>query len=311
MALGVDDSLANWMVVRRMLLLNEQAAARRAGKKVKTKSVKELMDEERALLDPGARRVENGSQRATARDDNRIRLADLIRRLDDLRKEPPSQVVRQEQMVAATRTTTEISIEFKSWAPVQGLVVRNRNLAESDRYAFEFKDGSTFSIIDKWSNKSTTIWGDPHVDTSDQEGNRNGEFSDLKSSDSHTTLMLEDGTRVTFTAKDNGIIEQVDIFKGSQHIKALGAGSQEWSEEGGLFASSVKDDASSALSLTPMGDAVYAGGDGNDWFDVSGRLVWGQTTGPKPSYSPSGIFSMQVKQTTEQMLFYSRIDRQA
>lgn len=101
-------------------------------------------------------------------------------------------------------------------------MVHDQNYAKSNSYLFKFTDGSTFTILDKWSNKSTTIWGDPHVDVSDVEGASDGDFKDLKTSDEFTTFMLGDGTRVTFKAKDAGIIERVDIF---QRVRIMSKGS--------------------------------------------------------------------------------------
>ena len=151
---------------------------------------------------------------------------------------------------------------------MDGLVVRSKNLAETNTYAFEFIDGVTFKITDKATGKSTTIWGDPHVDTSDEEGASNGEFSDLKTSDKFTTFQLRDGTRLTFTAKDNGIIEAVDIYKENQHVQGTGAASASFGPKTGLFDSTVKT-TSVSDSRPALGDVVYAGGDGNDWFDAA------------------------------------------
>ena len=149
----------------------------------------------------------------------RISLGDLIQQLRslDARQDTTGQQVNNPLMnVTTVEVTTTIQEEFtfqySSLEPVDGLVVRNRNLAETDRYAFNFSDGTTLKITDKWSGKSTTIWGDPHVDVSDVQGNNDGDFKDLTASDSHTTFMLQDGTRLTITAKDAGIIEGVDIF---------------------------------------------------------------------------------------------------
>jgi hypothetical protein len=180
-------------------------------------------------------------------------------------------------------------------------------VAETDRYLFEFLDGGTFRITDKWTGKITTIWGDPHVDTSDQAGASNGEFSDLKGSDSQTTLLLQDGSRVTFTARDQGVIERVDIFQGDQHAWGIGAGSKDWSEETGLFHGQVESDGASAARALAMGDVVHAGGDGADWFDAAGNLIWGATTGPTVTERPAVVAEMNFQSETS----VTKLDRAA
>jgi hypothetical protein len=204
-------------------------------------------------------------------------------------------------------SSTSLEIEWKTYESVDGLVVRNKHLAETNLYSFEFIDGVTFKITDKSTGKSTTIWGDPHVDTSDQEGNRNGEFSDLKSSDTHTTLKLRDGTSVTFTAKDDGVIEAVDIIKESQQVHGTGAADKEFSEETGLFETESRT--TSASTRPTLGDVVYAGGDGNDWFDDAHRLVWGITTGPLAGSSPMSYMQVRYSEQFKQTVSIENVNR--
>ncbi len=281
-----------------------------------TPTAKEALQEDELILSGEAPPVEPAGQGMIEPKDTRIRLSDLARRLRELQKEPPPptpDLSRRETEVihvVATQIKTEVTIRYERFEPVQGLVLRDKHLAETDRYRLEFLDGSTFRITDKWSGKSTTIWGDPHVDTSDDEGDRNGEFSDLNGSDQYTSFQLEDGTRVTFTAPDAGAIQAVDIFKGSQHIRGIGIGSKEWSEESSLFVTAV-DDAAGAASWVPLGDTVLAGGDGNDWFDASGRLVWGKTTAPQPSMHPTGSLEMTIRQRLTQVEVMHTVDRSA
>ena len=100
------------------------------------------------------------------------------------------------------------------------MAVRSKSMAETDRYRFSFSNnGADLTITDKWSMKNTQIWGDPHIDTNDEEGDFNGEFKDLTNSNAHTTFLLRDGTRVTFKALDTGLIEEVDIIKENAHVK--------------------------------------------------------------------------------------------
>ena len=114
--------------------------------------------------------------------------------------------------------------------------------------------------------------------------------------------MLKDGTRLTFKAKDDGLIEQVDIFKGSQHVKGLGEAAKDFAAESGLFNKNVLTDASSAASSIQIGDVVYAGGDGNDWFDANNKLIWGKTTGEVITQRPSAILEFRYSQTVTQSI---------
>ena len=162
---------------------------------------------------------------------------------------------------------------------------------DTGRYLIAFESATSLSILDKFSRLSTTVWGDPHVDLSDKEGRCNGEFSDLKKSSVLTTLKLLDKTTVVIKAPDNGLIEEVHIFKGKDHIKGLGRGvSLKEAKDPGQKIKQAKsrehcvtegtfgqvDNLTKLLEeLVPFSDVVQAGGDGNDWFDEDGRLVWG------------------------------------
>ena len=169
----------------------------------------------------------------------------------------------------------------------QGLKRIAPNIVDTGRYFIGFLNATTLSIFDKETSLSTTIWGDPHVDLSDLPGLRNGEFSDLKKSSIRTTFKLLDSTEVVITAPDNGLIQGVDIFKGNQHVKGHGL---TWniSEFTGLdslkrFTEAVAGtfdevgNGSTGLKadLLEDSDVVVAGGDGNDWYDETGKLIWG------------------------------------
>jgi hypothetical protein len=320
MSNSVDD--LNLMAAYHLLRRSEAAFAERNGKGSsaglgKSKSLKDWIEEDEALLSgetPETHHTQAASSGRSAMSDVRINLGDLIRRLKEIEAhtapEAASGTSHEETRLDYTSVETELSVSYTGLPQVTGLVRRDKNQAETDRYKFEFIDGGTFKITDKWANKSTTIWGDPHVDVDDLEGNRDGEFSDLKSSATHTTLDLQDGTHVTFTAQDNGVIEAVDIFKGTQHLHGTGAASKDWRDDTMLFATGVKDDGAMALSQLPLGDMVRAGGDGNDWFDTSGRLIWGKTTGPVVTARPAYELQVSVKQTVTQVSYQQTIDRQ-
>jgi hypothetical protein len=306
------DFTANLMIARRLMLATDQLQLYRNGKKVEAKNLKEALDEDAVILSTGSTTPTPAAKAQSNQtvQDQSVRLSDLTRQMDELKTgsaqtagSPPNvastdpEQVRQSELTIQ-RQTVELTIDlhYTPNTPVNGLVKRDAHLAETDRYLLNFKDGTTFTIIDKWANRSTTIWGDPHVDVSDVEGENNGDFQDLKGSDSQTTMMLADGTRVTFTAKDSAVIEAVDIFKDGSHLHGVGMASKDW--DGGnnaLFNSSVATDGKGAS--VPAGDVVYAGGDGNDWFTSSGKLVWGQTTGSSVITRPSGYLEVYAQQT--------------
>ena len=305
---------SDWMVslTQARHLMDHQARleARRKGVIVPDKTVLDELKEDQALLSGQTAGVPENAAARPASANTDISLADISGRFKSIQqgtipaqKTADGTAARMTTFTFQKETTeTGLDVHYRALPPVEGLVRVSAHLAETDRYAFEFQDGTTFKISDKWSNKSTTIWGDPHIDTSDQEGANNGDFQDLRASDRYTTFQLEDGTRVTFTAQDAGVIEAVDITKGSQQLHGLGAASSQWSEETGLFSEEVKRAGSSAEQV-PLGDVVYAGGDGADWFNSSGQLVWGKTTGPHITQRPTQVMDIQVRQTysTEQL----------
>lgn len=293
----ISNQLDQAMIARRLMLHAQRMEERRKGKLVEEKTALEELEEDRALLSGNAPAGQvEANPIPHQSEETVIRLPELIARLKE--SNGTSQPVSASLETVVER---QASLRYTVLERVDGLVRRSQTLAETDRYRFDFSDGITFKITDKWSNRSTTIWGDPHVDVSDVEGNLNGEFSDLKGSETHTTLMLQDGTRVTFTALDHGVIEAVDLFKGDQHLGGIGAASKQWSEKSGLFAARVETSAEKSASLT-LGDTVYAGGDGNDWFTANGKLLWGQTTAPAPNARPYAVLQFEYQERISQQL---------
>lgn len=305
-----SDWMVSLMQTRHLMDHQARIESRRKGVLVPEKNVLDEMKEDEVLLSGQAGGVQGKTAAHPAASNLDISLADIPGRLKGLEqgaarapKGADGAAVQISNFTFQKETVeTVVDIHYQTLPKVEGLVRVNAHLAETDRYALEFQDGTTFKITDKWSSKSTTIWGDPHVDTSDQESANNGDFQDLKTSDRYTTFQLEDGTRVTFTAQDAGVIEAVDISKGSQHLRGLGAASSQWSEETGLFSEAVKLSGASGGQV-PLGDVVYAGGDGADWFNSAGQLVWGKTTGPHVTQRPTQVMDVQVRQTysTEQL----------
>jgi hypothetical protein len=298
---------SNLMVARRLMEIEKNEELRRKGKHVEDKSALDYFNEDQALISDSAKASQSqGTSPLPPIENINVNLADLQRMVRDHGAVDPAQGnnTPEEGFTITSTQSVEIKLELRvqSNAPMEGLVVHDQNYAESDRYLFKFADGSTFTILDKWTHRSTTIWGDPHVNVDDVAGDNNGDFQDLKASEDFTTFMLMDGTRLTFKAKDSGIIELVDIFKGSQHVKGFGSASKEFSPETGLFSTKVLENEAFLANKTPMGDLIFAGGDGNDWFDASNKLIWGKTTGPLVTQRPLVTLELYYRQTVSQSI---------
>ena len=310
-----STDLSNLMIARRLMEIENNAELRRRGKQVDEKSALDYFEEDQVLISGSAPSDANPDAGPLPPIENiDIKLSDLHGKLQDLQNaNTPKADIPEAGFTVTASQSVEIKLElrYRSNTPLDGLVVHDQNYAESDRYLFKFADGSTFTILDKWTNKSTTIWGDPHVDVSDVGGNSDGDFKDLKASDDFTTFMLMDGTRVTFKAKDAGFIEQVDIFKGAQHVKGIGSDSKEFSPETGLFSTQVQNNEAFVANQTPIGDLIFAGGDGNDWFDAGNKLIWGKTTGPIVTQRPLATLEFYYRQTVSQSISVQTISRDA
>jgi hypothetical protein len=301
------ETTTDLLIARRLMIFQEEMRLKQQGKDVKTKSAKEMMEEEASLLNAGTTGQNSSTYTAdTTHQNETIKLADLVDRLhtNPTDSGPGVDQANGQTNTGATLTVQrqqieiELNLQYGPNTPVQGLVQRNQQVAETDRYLFYFKSGTEFTILDKWANKSTTIWGDPHVDVSDVEGQNDGDFKDLAASDAQTTMLLADGSRVTFSARDAGIIESVDIFKGDQHLRGIGAGSMQWDgSQNAMFSSSVDQNSAAVTSHVPTGDVVKVGGDGNDWFNAAGQLVWGKTTSTAPITRPQSVLQIYMKQT--------------
>ena len=309
-------SLSDLQIAHELMVRTKYLSEHMKGKRAQDLEKEKKEDQhDKALISDKAKELSAVQSGSNGGENIRIKLSDLFARLDELRNNPQAALEKEQQSMArlevkAERRTTEIEVKYNVNKPVMGLEVINENIAHTDRYLFEFRDGATFTIKDKWSGRSTTIWGDPHVDVDDVEGNLDGDFKDLKSSDRYTTLMLQDGTRVTFTALDSGIIEKVDIMNGSQHVQGTGAASEDWNNgTKKLFDTEVYNNAAEIESSLVKGDVVHAGGDGNDWFNDVGVLVWGKTTQPVVQSRPAGILEITVRQKIEQVSFAAQIDR--
>jgi hypothetical protein len=304
--MDISNSLDPLLIARRLLLHAQRIEDRRKGKQVDDKTARELMEEDQAIISGKAPAEAHkiGAQKTGHNGENfKIKLSELIAQLKEVNVQSTdnSGTATQVQVQFQQVIQREMSIEYAELERVEGLVRRSNTVAETDRYKFDFSNGSTFTITDKWSGRSTTIWGDPHVDVDDVEGNWDGDFKDMSGSDSHTTLVLMDGTRVTFTAKDDGVIEAVDIFKDSQHLKGIGEASNRWNAADGQFTTAV-DSAAGKSASVPQGDVVHAGGDGNDWFTPNGTLLWGKTTSPAVYSRPASVLQVTYKESITQQM---------
>ncbi len=293
---AISRNISDLITARRLLLRARELESNKSDPLKKKKTALDDFKEDQAILSgENTDGVKSKNRQADSGDDEtKINLGQLIQTLKDLRSTSQNDTQVQTAVVTFQETIIEqesLSITYQSFEPVDGIVRQNSQVAETDRYRFEFQDGSTFNIIDKWTGKSTSIWGDPHVDLSDVDGTLNGDFKDLTASNSHTTFMLLDGTRLTITAEDNGLIEAVDIFKDGRHLRGLGAASKSFKNETAFFAGQV-DYQIASLST---GDVVYAGGDGNDWYDSAHRLIWGKTTGPVINSRPASSLSIEYQ----------------
>jgi hypothetical protein len=208
-----------------------------------------------------------------------IPLRDLIQKLGALRTSP-SHAESGTIASKSAQTQPKTTFRIRAMAHVDGFVVVNRHLAETERYRFEFLNGATFRILDTWTGIATTIWGDPHLEISDSKHDRRASISGSTKSETHITLLMQDGSRITFTARDGGSIERVDIFHGNQRGWGIGSGGLDWAEETGLFQKTVCNDGAAASLALVSGDIMHAGGDGSEWYDSAGRLVWDTATGP-------------------------------
>lgn len=305
--------MSNLVAARRLMEIARKDEARRNGKKVEEMSALDYMEEDQALISDSAMDAQTQASNSVQQIENvNIKLAD-IRGATKQTADTPRETQADNGFTLEASQSVEIKLElrYRSNEPIDGLVVHDQNYAESDRYLFKFADGQTFTILDKWSNKSTTIWGDPHVDVSDVEGTSDGDFKDLKTSEDFTTFMLSDDTRVTFKAQDAGIIERVDIFKGADHVKGLGQASKEFSPENSLFFKQVLSDGKTAAKTTTLGDVVRSGGDGNDWFDTNNKLIWGKTTGPVITQRPPATLEFYYKQTVSSSISIQTIAKDA
>jgi len=64
------------------------------------------------------------------------------------------------------------------------------------------------------------------------------------------------------------------------------------------------------MSLVPVGDTVYAGGDGNDWFDAAKNLIWGQTSGHVVTSRPSSTIEYTYGQRIIQQVSILKVNQQ-
>jgi hypothetical protein len=101
----------------------------------------------------------------------------------------------------------------------------------------------------------------------------------------------------------------VDIFKGDQHLSGIGTEHKDFDPKTGLFAAEVDNQAKTFISSIPVGDVVYAGGDGNDWYNAARQLVWGKTTGPLAGEPPAFLYQYSYQQIISQQMTVNMVNR--
>jgi hypothetical protein len=297
-----SNSIDNLVIFRRLMFQTQFQELLRKGKKEDADKLKKKYQEDEALISgeqsTGEVKAEGPSTTISA--DLKINLSELYARLKQVQS--PKQDATQQITINYNQTVQQkMSLSYSVLDDVSGLVKRSNSTAETDRYRFEFQDGTSFKITDKWSNLSTTVWGDPHVDVSDVEGENDGDFKDMSASNSYTTFMLQDNTRLTFTAEDDGVIKSIDIFKGNQHLQGIGQGNDNWNEGNQFFTAPVSSGSDKQGSV-PKGDTVYAGGDGNDWYTSDGQLLWGEKTAKAVNSKPYAVLQYEYSKTISQEL---------
>ena len=182
---------------------------------------------------------------------------------------------------------------------IVGLMIRSQNHVETDRYLFEINCLTPeISIIDKWTQHSTRIWS--HIV---------GEEPAARTVFNHVTFMLMDGTRLTISANADGIILGIDIIKGNQHIlcqkPSLSEGDTIYH---GLEMRQIPDGFEADANIS-RGFVLFAGGTGNDWFTVTGKLIWGHAAEAE-TYSPLPRKSENDNRHTQPLNFpYHQIEK--
>jgi hypothetical protein len=210
------------------------------------------------------------------------------------------------------RKIIEMELSIDPAQKIDGLLFHDHSQIETDRYLIIFgHSGMDMTIIDKCALRSTYIWGDPHFDSNDVEGDQNGKLSNPDGSDDHVTFMLMDGTTVTIKVKEKSMIEDVDIIKGNQRIHGAGQASSNWSNQNALFNTHLVPDGFIAETSIPRGYTVFAGGDGNDWYLENGILIWGRQSGPYLNNASSPKNEFQVDRNVQDSLSTHQIEKSA
>lgn len=136
-----------------------------------------------------------------------------------------------------------------------------------DKYELQLDESkSEMKIVNKETQETTRIWGDPHVDWNN-DGTNDVDFKHT------TTFELEDGTQVTIDTqrwKDTEayISDKVTIRNGDNQVVVEGLGQ---ATLGDLKVTQTQD---GAKGTTPTGHVVKENADGIGWLDASdGKLV--------------------------------------
>ncbi len=153
---SVQNSITGLNLAYRLMLHMKAIEAKKKGDVKAEKAAKDELDKDNVEISGAGKAASASSIQAQPESDEinvSILLSDLKRFFASAEvKSGNENQVQQTQIVTIQQTIeTQASLTYYSLEPVTGLVVRNRNLAETDRYRFEFQNGTTLKITDKWS----------------------------------------------------------------------------------------------------------------------------------------------------------------
>ncbi|MCE1255574.1 MAG: hypothetical protein LWX83_18745 [Anaerolineae bacterium] len=186
--------------------------------------------------------------------------------------------VQNSTVLLSQHETVEKELIITPPHTIEGLLIRPFNHVETDRYLFELSYPlSELTIIDKWARRSTRVWTDP-----------SSGYSQTEDENLYATFMLMDGSRLTISARAGGNqIVEVDLIKSIQHIHCGHGQPMKLDTTPYRLNIHLTTDGFEADGNIPRGFVLFAGGDGNDWFTVTGKLIWGHNTNAS-TYSATG-----------------------
>ncbi|MHB8089768.1 MAG: hypothetical protein ACYDH2_16120, partial [Anaerolineaceae bacterium] len=141
----IERNITDIRMAYRLMLHSKISEARQKGDKTAEKAASSDLEKDDVLISEAAKSAQSGNVSApgSVGDLNiNIRLADLYKKIYGP-KEQPQQTPQALVIEFFQQIETEASLTYANLEYVDGLVVKNANLAETDRYRFDFSDGST------------------------------------------------------------------------------------------------------------------------------------------------------------------------